>query len=121
MTLPENAVLLRVYTGERHRADGLPLYEAIVRRARETHLAGATVLRGPMGYGRSTRLHRASLLELSEDLPVVVEIIDAKERIEAFLPVVEALVDSGLVTLQEVRVCHPRGGADASGEGAGAP
>lgn len=109
MTLPEKALLLRVHLGERQRARGLPLYEAVVRSARARHMAGATVMRGPMGYGRSSRLHRASLLELSEDLPVVVEIIDAPERIEAFLPELRALAGGSLVTLQEVRVVPPAG------------
>jgi PII-like signaling protein len=103
-------VLLRVFIGESDREKGrekgrdCPLYEAIVLRAREAHLAGATVLRGPMGFGRHSRMHSAKLLEVSTDLPIVVEIVDAEERIRAFLPVVDELVTEGLVTLEAVRV-----------------
>jgi len=104
MRIPENALLLRIFIGESDEADGRPLYEAIVEKARERHLAGATVLRGPMGFGRSSRLHTAKILRLSEDLPIVVEIVDAEERIEAFLPELERLMGSGLVTLEKVRV-----------------
>jgi hypothetical protein len=104
MRLPEEALLLRVFIGEDDEADDRPLYEAIVLAAREQGLAGATVLRGPMGFGRSSRLHTAKILRLSEDLPIVVEIVDAAERIEAFLPTLERLVGSGLVTLEKVRV-----------------
>jgi hypothetical protein len=106
MKVPEEGVLLRVFIGEsdREKASGRPLYEAIVLRAREQGLAGATVLRGPMGFGRHARMHAARLLELSTDLPVVVEIVDAEEKVRAFLPVVDALVTEGLVTLEAVRV-----------------
>lgn len=104
MQLPQDAVLLRIFFGENDRAEGRPLYEAIVRRARERHLAGATVLRGPMGFGRSTRLHRAHLFELSEDLPILVEIVDREDKIEAFLPELERMMGSGLVTLEKVKV-----------------
>ncbi len=104
MRLPEEALLLRVFIGEDDEADDRPLYEAIVLAARAQGLAGATVLRGPMGFGRSSRLHTAKILRLSEDLPMIVEIVDAAERIEAFLPTLERLVGSGLVTLEKVRV-----------------
>jgi len=106
MKIPEEGVLLRVFIGESDREKGRdrPLYEAIVERAREAHLAGATVLRGPMGFGRHSRMHAAKLLELSTDLPVVIEIVDAQEKIEAFIPVVDELVSEGLVTLEAVRV-----------------
>ncbi len=106
MTIPEAGVLLRVFIGESDRdpASGRPLYEAIVVRAREAHLAGATVLRGPMGFGRHSRMHAAKLLELSTDLPIVIEIVDAEEKINAFIPVVDELVSAGLVTLEAVRV-----------------
>jgi hypothetical protein len=106
MTIPESGVLLRVFIGESDREgpSGRPLYEAIVQRAREAHLAGATVLRGPMGFGRHSRMHSAKLLELSTDLPIVIEIVDAEERINDFLPVVDELVTEGLVTLEAVRV-----------------
>jgi PII-like signaling protein len=106
MQEPENGVLLRIFIGESDREPGRdrPLYEAIVRRAREAHLAGATVLRGPMGFGRHSRVHTAKLLELSTDLPVVIEIVDAEDKVEAFLPTVDELVSEGLVTLEAVRV-----------------
>ena len=106
MTIPEQGVLLRVFIGESDREKGRdrPLYEAIVLRAREAHLAGATVLRGPMGFGRHSRMHSAKLLEVSTDLPIVIEIVDAEEKIHAFLPVVDELVTEGLVTLEAVRV-----------------
>jgi len=106
MTVPENGVLLRIFIGESDREPGRdrPLYEAIVRRAREAQLAGATVLRGPMGFGRHSRVHTAKLLELSTDLPVVIEIVDAEDKVEAFLPTVDELVTEGLVTLEAVRI-----------------
>ena len=106
MTIPESGVLLRVFIGESDREKGRdrPLYEAIVLRAREAHLAGATVLRGPMGFGAHSRMHSAKLLEMSTDLPIVIEIVDAEEKINAFLPVVDELVTEGLVTLEAVRV-----------------
>ena len=104
MQIPKEAVLLRIFIGEDDRADGRPLYEAIVTTAREMQLAGATVLRGPMGFGRSSRLHTAKILRLSEDLPVVIEIVDAEERIEALLAAIEPMIGSGLVTLEKVQV-----------------
>ena len=106
MKEPENGVLLRIFIGESDKEPGRdrPLYEAIVRRAREAHLAGATVLRGPMGFGRHSRVHTAKLLELSTDLPVVIEIVDAEDKVEAFLPTVDELVSEGLVTLEAVRI-----------------
>jgi PII-like signaling protein len=106
MNVPETGVLLRIFIGESDRDPGhdRPLYEAIVRRAREAQLAGATVLRGPMGFGRHSRVHTAKLLELSTDLPIVIEIVDAEEKVNAFLPVVDELVSEGLVTLEAVRV-----------------
>src|SRR6267378_1435861 len=104
MQIPERAALLRIFIGEDDKADGKPLYEAIVLRARETHLAGATVLRGPLGYGRSSRLHTAKILRLSQDLPVVVEIVDTEEKIKAFLPILEELTASCLITLEKVTV-----------------
>lgn len=104
MQLDENATLLRIFLGESDRDDGRPLYESLVLRAREMHLAGATVLRGPLGYGQSSRLHTAKILRLSEDLPIVVEIVDAEDRIKGFLAAVEPLLGSVLVTLEKVRV-----------------
>ena len=102
--LPEDAVLLRIFIGENDCWQHHALYEAIVIKARELHLAGATVLRGPMGYGHSSRLHTAKILRLSEDLPLVIEIVDSAERIDTFLPVLDGMMTSGLVTLEKVRV-----------------
>ncbi|MDT8449994.1 MAG: DUF190 domain-containing protein, partial [Wenzhouxiangellaceae bacterium] len=99
MKLPEKALLLRIFIGESDRHDGRATYEQIVLKAREAGLAGATVLRGPMGFGRSSRLHTASILRLSEDLPIVIEIVDEEDKIEKFLPELEQLAPSGLVTL----------------------
>lgn len=105
MSVPRNATLLRIYIGECAQHEHRPVYETLVVKAREHHLAGATVLRGPMGYGHSSKLHTAKILRLSEDLPVVVEIVDAEEKIEAFLPVVmEIMGEKGLVTLEKVQV-----------------
>jgi PII-like signaling protein len=97
MKMAENGVLLRIFIGESDREPGRdrPLFEALVRRAREAHLAGATVLRGPMGFGRHSRVHAAKLLELSTDLPIVIEIVGAEEKINAFLPTVDELVRRG--------------------------
>ncbi len=104
MRIPRDALLLRIFVGENDRADGRPLYEAIVLEARRRQLAGATVLRGPMGFGRSSRLHTAKILRLSEDLPMVIEIVDAEERIRAFLEAIEPMMTGGLVTLERVQV-----------------
>lgn len=104
MQVPEQAVLLRIFIGENDRSEGRPLYERIVVRAREMQLAGATVTRGAMGFGRSSRLHTTKILRLSEDLPLVIEIVDSEEKINLFLPVLEAMMSSGLVTLEKVRV-----------------
>lgn len=108
MKLPEEGCLLRVFIGESDQWQGRPLYEAIVLRARELHLAGATVLRGPMGFGANSRLHTAKILRLSEDLPIVIEIVDAREKIDAFLPNIDAMVTEGLVTLENVEVYRYR-------------
>lgn len=104
MQIPEQATLLRIFLGESDRADGRPLYEAIVLKAREMHLAGATVLRGPMGFGKTSRLHTAKILRLSDDLPLVVEIVDAEERIQAFLAAIEPMMNGGLITLEKAQV-----------------
>ena len=108
MQIPRNAVLLRIFLGEDDRHDHKPLYEAIVLKAREMHLAGATVLRGPMGFGPSSRLHTAKILRLSEDLPLVIEIVDSEEKINQFLPVVDAMMQGGLITTEKVQVLHYR-------------
>jgi hypothetical protein len=103
--VPKDAVLVRIFLGEADRAPGgLPLYEAVVLKAREMGLAGATVLRGPMGFGRNSHLHTAKILRLSADLPMVVEIVDAEEKLRPFLEAIEPMMASGLVTLERVRV-----------------
>src|SRR5512140_3281678 len=106
MQIPKNAVLLRIFFGEDDKFQHQPLYEAIVLKAREMHLAGATVLRGPMGFGQSSRLHTAKILRLSEDLPLIIEIVDAEEKINELLPALEEMIGGGLVTLEKVQVLH---------------
>lgn len=110
MQIPENAVLLRIFIGESDRWKNKPLHEAIVLRARERHLAGATVMRGLMGFGKSSRLHSAKILRLSMDLPLVIEIVDSGERINDFLPELEKMVGGGLLTLEQVKVVAYRSG-----------
>lgn len=110
MTLPREAVLLRIFLGERDRCGGRPLYEAIVDKARALKLAGATVLRGPMGYGRNAHIHRANLLDISEDLPIVVEIVESQANVDRLLAEIGPMLGSGLVTRQSVEVV--RYGAD---------
>jgi PII-like signaling protein len=104
MQLPEDAVLLRIFIGESDRYKHRPLYEAIVIKARELHLAGATVLRGPMGFGKSSHLHTAKILRLSMDLPIVIEIVDSEEKVNAFLPVLDEIMGGGLITLEKAKV-----------------
>ena len=104
MQIPKDALLLRIFCGESDRHDGRPFYEAVVLKAREQHLGGATVLRGPMGFGHSSRLHTAKILRLSEDLPMVIEIVDSEEKIRSFLPILDQMIPSGLVTLEKVQV-----------------
>lgn len=110
MQIPKEAVLLRIFLGESDRWEHRPLYEAIVLKARQMHLAGATVLRGPMGFGKSSRLHTAKILRLSADLPLVVEIVDSEEKIQAFLPVLDEMHGGGLVTTEKVTVVSYREG-----------
>jgi len=109
MEVPHDAVLLRIFIGESDRWHHQPLYEAIVLKAREMHLAGATVLRGPMGFGKSSRLHTAKILRLSMDLPLVIELVDSEEKIQQFLPVLDAMMQGGLLTMEKVRVIQYRG------------
>jgi PII-like signaling protein len=106
MQIPKQALLLRIFIGEDDTLEGSPLCEAIVLRAREMHMAGATVLRGPMGFGASSRLHTTKILRLSEDLPLVIEIVDSEEKIDDFLPVLDRMMSSGLITLEKVQVLH---------------
>jgi hypothetical protein len=108
MKLPEQALLLRIFIGESDKNQGRPLYEQIVLKARELNLAGATVVRGILGFGADSRLHTAKLLELSEDLPVVIEIVDTQEKINTLLPFIDQTVVEGLVTLEEIRVIKYR-------------
>ena len=109
MQVPHDAVLLRIFIGESDRWEHKPLYEAIVLKAREEHLAGTTVLRGPMGFGKSSRLHTAKILRLSMDLPIVIEIVDSEEKINTFLPSLDKMISGGLVTLEKVKVLQYRG------------
>jgi hypothetical protein len=108
MHLPEDAVLLRVFIGESDRYQHRPLYEAIVLKARQLDLAGATVLRGPMGFGKSSHLHTAKILRLSMDLPIVIEIVDSEDKVNAFLPVLDEMIGGGLVTLERAKVIRYR-------------
>jgi uncharacterized protein len=111
MEIPKESVLLRIFIGESDRWQHRPLYEAVVLKAREMHLAGATVLRGVMGYGKSSRLHTSKILRLSIDLPLVVEIVDSEERINAFLPALDEMMSGGLITLERAQVVHYKGRA----------
>ena len=114
MQLPEDAVLLRIYVGESDRWQHRPLYEAIVLKARELHLAGATVLRGPMGFGAASRIHTAKILRLSMDLPMVIEIVDTEEKVKTMLPFLDEMMGGGLVTLEKIKVIHYREGKETS-------
>lgn len=104
MELPRDAVLLRIFFGEDDKFERLPLYEAIVLKAREMHLAGVTVLRGHVGFGHRSRIHTTKILRLSQDLPIVIEIVDTQDKIDTFLPVLDGMMSSGLVTLEKVQV-----------------
>jgi hypothetical protein len=104
MQIPRDAVLLRIFIGESERSGHQPLYEAIVLKARELKLGGATVLRGPMGFGHSSVLHSAKILRLSEDLPMVVEIVESQAKIDAFIKVLDKMMGSGLITVEKVQV-----------------
>ena len=114
MQIPRDAVLLRIFIGESERSDHKPLYEAIVLKARELQMGGATVLRGPMGFGKSSHLHSAKILRLSEDLPMVIEIVDSQEKIDAFIPVLDKMMGSGLVTVEKVQVLQYGDGKNKS-------
>ena len=112
MQIPHEAVLLRIFIGESDRWHHQPLYEAIVLKAREMHLAGATVLRGPMGFGKSSRMHTEKILQLSMDLPLVIEIVDSEEKINSFLPIIDEMLKSGLITQEKVRIIDYRADTD---------
>lgn len=119
MMLPREGHLLRIFIGESDRHQGMPLYEWLVRKAREHGLAGATVLRGLEGFGAHSRLHTAKILRLSSDLPIVIELVDTMEKIESFLPHVDAAVREGLATLERVDVRFYRSGAGPEPAGTG--
>ncbi len=106
MQTQDSALLLRIFIGESDRFGHHPLYEAIVLKAREQGLAGATVLRSPMGFGHSSRVRTANILRLSADLPIVVEIVDSEEAVNGFLPILQGMVKGGLITLEDVRILH---------------
>ena len=108
MQIPEDGYLLRIFVGESDKHGHHPLYESIVLKAREQGLAGVTVLRGVMGFGKHSILHTAKILRLSEDMPMVIEIVDSLEKIDAFLPLLDEMIKDGLVTLEKVRVIHYR-------------
>jgi PII-like signaling protein len=110
MKIPEEGYLLRIFVGESDKHGHHPLYESVVLRARENGLAGATVLRGVMGFGKNSILHTAKILRLSEDLPMVVEIVDSLEKIEKFLPQLDEMISDGLITVEKVRVLHYKAG-----------
>ncbi len=116
MKLPSEAELLRIFVGESDKHDGRPLYEAIVNSARERGMAGATVLRGVLGFGAHSRIHTAKILRLSEDLPIIIEIVDKPERIAEFLPQLDEMIDEGLITLEKVKVIAYRHNSSASSE-----
>ena len=113
MVLPKEGCLLRIFIGESDKHEGAALYEWIVRKAKEHGLAGATVLRGIEGFGAHSRVHTAKILQLSTDLPVVVEIVDTREKIETFLPVIDGAIPEGLATLERVEVRFYRSGGAA--------
>ncbi len=108
MKIPQDGCLLRIFIGESDKWQKVPLYEAIVMKARELHLAGATVLRGPMGFGAKSRLHTAKILRLSEDLPIIIEIVDSRTKIDELMPYIDEMVQDGLVTLEKVEVIKYR-------------
>jgi|ERR1700722_9647947 PII-like signaling protein len=114
MSLPKDAVLLRIFIGETDRFEGRPLFEAIVLKAREVPLAGATVLRGPLSFGRTSNLHNEKILRLSDDLPIVVEIVESQEQIDKFLPLLDTMIGSGLVTIEKVQVIRYGNGIKAA-------
>jgi len=109
--LPKDGKLLRIFVGESDRREGMPLYEWIVRKARENHMAGATVVRGLEGFGAHSRMHTAKILRLSQDLPIVIEIVDTKEKIAGFLPIVDAAVPEGIATLEDIEIHFYRAGS----------
>src|SRR6478672_12016930 len=118
MKIPEDGCLLRIFIGEADRWHGKPAHEAIVLKAKEAGLAGATVLRGVIGFGAHSRLHTYKILRLSEDLPIVIEIVDAQEKIDAFIPQIDEIVQEGMITMETVRVIKYRAGNPPPAPGA---
>ena len=116
MEIPHEATLLRIFIGESDRYEHRPLYEAIILKAREMHLAGATALRGPIGFGKSSRMHTSKILRLSMDLPMIIEIVDSEEKIQSFLPVLDKMITGGLVTMEKIRAIHYRGAVSGDAE-----
>jgi PII-like signaling protein len=117
--LDKEGLLLRIFIGESDRHEGLPLYEWIVRRARKEHLAGATVLRGLEGFGAHSRMHTAKILRLSQDLPIIVEIVDTQENVRRFLDIIDGVIEEGLATLEDVDIHFYRSGSPDPSAGAG--
>jgi len=115
--LPKEGQLLRIFIGESDRYEGVPLYEWLVRKAREQHLAGATVLRGLEGFGAHSRMHTAKILRLSQDLPIIVEIVDTREHIQSFLELVDDVIEEGIATLEPVEIHFYRAGPEATPDG----
>lgn len=116
MHLPEQGTLLRIFIGETDKYKGKPLYEQILLKAREMNLAGTTVVRGIMGFGADSRVHTAKLLELSEDLPIVIEIVDTEENLNKLMPFLDETVEEGLITMEKVRVIKYRHRSTPKGE-----
>ena len=116
MELPQDALLLRIFIGEKDEYEGQPLFKALVLKAREMHLAGATVFRGPLGFGRSSHLHTSGILRLSFDLPMVIEIVDTEEKIQSFVAQIESMVGGGLITVERVQAIFYKG-RKATGSG----
>ena len=119
MKIEGEGQLLRIFIGESDRWEGRPLYEAIVRKAREEGLAGATVLRGLAGFGAHSRIHTASVLRLSQDLPIIIEIVDSPERIQRILPALDRMVDEGMITLEKATIVSYRHGRGDAPDGGG--
>lgn len=114
--MPESSVWLRIYIGEADRWQGRPLYQALVELCHREGLAGATVVRGVEGFGANSRIHTARILRMSEDLPLIVEVIDRRDRVEALLPLLDGMLDNGLVLLVDARAITYRGGARQGGD-----
>ena len=108
MKIPETGVLIRIFIGESDSFHGAPLYEAIVKRARELNMAGATVVRGIMGFGATSRIHSSKILRLSEDLPIVIELVDSEEQINYLMPFLDEHVKEGLITMENIKVIKYR-------------